>query len=79
MASFCRDCGKQIEWVKTNRGNRPVELIEIDYENLEDGDVIITPGGNEIKKEPNKSFSNISGRIAHFSTCSMSPFRKGKR
>lgn len=46
MALF-RSCGAKIEWVVTANGKKmPVDPDVVNYEDAEEGDVIISDGGN---------------------------------
>ena len=68
--SICRSCGAQIDWVKTTAGkNMPVEGEHVEYNDAEEGMVLITDGGNVYKVTPDKHLPSVKGRISHFSTC----------
>lgn len=67
----CRSCGAKIDWIKTKAGkNMPVEGEPVEYADCEDGDVIVTDGGETYKVDHSKPLVfSVSGRISHFSTC----------
>lgn len=68
--STCRSCGQVIDWVKTTKGKMmPVDPEYYHYNDLKPGDIIITDGGNTHTKREGCSFTNLKGRISHFSSC----------
>lgn len=68
--STCRSCGAQIDWVKLTSGkNHPVEGEYIKHDEAENGDRLVTDGGNVYAVDRSKSFPNVKGRISHFSVC----------
>lgn len=72
----CRDCHCEILWVRTNRGVRPCDMDEVEYCELEDGYVLVEPGGEEYRCDSElANFGYVppkgtTGFIRHFETCS---------
>ena len=68
--SVCRSCGQQIEWIKTTKGkNMPVDSEYVDYEEADNGTILVTDGGNVITVNEHQNMPNVKGRISHFATC----------
>lgn len=68
--SNCRSCDAKIEFVKTKKGNwMPVDPEYIEYNEAEEGDVLITDEGNLYTVDCSKDFPSVRGRISHFATC----------
>lgn len=72
---ICRNCGRQIMWVKTKAGkNMPVDPIMINYRRPEDGarakEKIVTPAGDVVcaNKASAENAEGV-GYISHFATC----------
>lgn len=69
--SQCRSCGAKIDWITTFSGKKmPVDPEYIEYEEAEQGDVLVTDQGVTHKVDHEKhQYSSIRGRISHFATC----------
>ncbi|TXH59010.1 MAG: hypothetical protein E6Q97_00945 [Desulfurellales bacterium] len=72
--SRCRSCDQPIDWVKTVAGkNMPVDSEYINYDEAEQGDILVTDGGNVITVDKSKRMPNVKGRMSHFATCPDAP------
>lgn len=76
----CRVCGAEIDFVRTvNGGNMPVEPERVAYNDLKDGEVIITPGGNTVKASADLRMPSVSGYRPHWSSCAGADAMRKKR
>lgn len=69
--SLCKSCGAQIDWVKVKNTGRmmPVDLDTVNYEDAENGDLLITDNGEIVRVNELQEMPNTYGRVSHFSTC----------
>ncbi len=71
----CRNCGKQIMWIRTKAGkNMPVDPIMISYKKPEAGkkatEKIVTCSGDVMAVDRvDNSKAEGTGYISHFATC----------
>jgi len=69
----CRNCGKQILWIKTKAGkNMPVDHTFVNYRKNPGGkDRIVLPSGDVIACDANVSVEEADGYgyVSHFATC----------
>lgn len=66
----CRFCDTEIDFITMRSGKKmPVEGEYIPYDELKEGEVIITDSGSLYKRRSDNSFPSVKGRISHFSTC----------
>jgi len=66
--SHCKDCGARIDFVRTESGNwMPIEPGEIDPDDCEPDDVVISEEG-ECRKAENADL-DTTYYLSHFSVC----------
>ncbi len=71
----CRNCGRQIIWIRTKAGkNMPVDPIIVNYRRPEAGkkatERIVTPAGEVVAADRvDSSQAEGAGYISHFATC----------
>jgi succinylglutamate desuccinylase len=68
--TLCKSCNAKIDFIKTTAGKwMPVDPDYVDYEDAENGDVLITDGGVVYTVDHQKNYTSVSGRVSHFATC----------
>lgn len=68
--SLCRSCGAKIDWIETSNGKKmPLDPDYVEYEDANEGDVIVTDGGNTYKVDHTNTYPNVRGRVSHFASC----------
>lgn len=67
--SKCRYCGQKIDWVAVGKINYPVDPDYVEYEDLENGQSLLTDGGNKYHYDADRVFPNVRGRLIHHDTC----------
>lgn len=76
----CRICGVEIDFVRTvNGGNMPVEPERVRHDDLAEGEIIITPGGNTIKVDSRLRMPSVSGYRPHWPSCAGGEAMRKKR
>lgn len=76
----CRDCGQEIYWIQTNKGNRPVDTECCELKDLDVGDTLVSTDGEiYIVDDFNlKSIPDTEGFQLHWDTCPKNTFGKEK-
>lgn len=70
MATVCRNCGRDIEWVRGIDGKgKPLDPGYVAYDEAEPGDILITDQGVSFNVDYARLFPGVKGRILHFVTC----------
>ncbi len=66
----CRSCGQKIDWIKTTKGkNMPVDEDYYDYDECENGMILVTDGGMVVTVNEHQNMPSVRGRISHFASC----------
>lgn len=68
--AICKICGAEIEFVRTVKGGlMPVDSERLNHDDLEEGEIIITPGGNTIRVASCIRMPNVTGYRPHWPSC----------
>ena len=75
----CKYCNAEIDFIRTvSGGNMPVETERLSHDDLPDGEIIVTPGGNTIKVDERIKMPSVSGYRPHWPFCPEAPKKRGK-
>lgn len=72
--AFCKSCGAEIVWVKTNKGQAmPCDSKKVMAAKDDKGkDLLVTPSGNVVRVNLAATITEnnvVIGYISHFATC----------
>ena len=68
--SKCKFCDAEIDFIRTvSGGNMPVEPERVSHDELKDGEIIITRGGNTIKVDERIRMPSVVGHRPHWPAC----------
>lgn len=74
--SKCKYCQSEIEWATVRGRPYPVEPDEVEYNDVDAGEYLVTAGGNVYQVQDDVSLPNVKGRLSHLNRCGKQSWKR---